>query len=118
MSIIRIQKNTLDIDTNWGDNGSVKFTDNPETFTIDHFSGASTSDSSILSFSVTPTDSQVPFLNKTEFVQVIRNKVDVSANGPSQKSAKDAGVLKKSQDLPISPKQMPLGFIELKDKEE
>jgi len=121
MSVIRVKKSTLAIDTDWGDSGSADFLSFPDTFSIDHFSGASTADTGTLSFTLKPASKQLPMMYEPDFVSVVRQKIDITTVGPDKQDATDADYDVGKHDykgrLPRQRKQLPLGVSELKGEE-
>jgi len=118
MSVIRIQKNTLNVDSTWGDSGGVDYVDSPIAMTIDHYAGGTTGASNLLAFTISSFDKQISYLKEIDIVPVVRGKIDITATGPSKQSATNADIDNGSvfpvDKLPKTPKTMPFGFTELK----
>jgi len=121
MPVIRIKKSTLEIDTAWADEGGANFLSSPDAFSIDHFSGASTSSDNTLLFTLKPASKQIPFMDEPEFVSVVRQKIDITSTGPDKQEVTDTDYDVGEHDykgrLPRHRKQLPLGVFELKSEE-
>ena len=75
-------------------------------------------DEMTLSFLITPTAKQVPYLKPEDYSLVIREKVDLSATGPYERTIadedKDVGQHNYKNKYPYRPRGLTSDFIELK----
>jgi len=96
-------------------------TDLSDSMSIDHFNDVVKNSNAEIIFTISATDSQIPFIDEEEFCIVIREKVDLSAQGPNdviiKNINKDVGNKSYKDFKPYSPVELPPGFIELKGKE-
>lgn len=90
-----------------------------DAFAICNTLDSSLNDSFTLNFSISPATKQIPFLKPEEFAVVIREKVDLTAVGPYEKTLvdenKDKGQHNYKDKVPYRPRSLTEGFIELKN---
>jgi len=89
-----------------------------ESLTIDHFSDVIKSAEGEFEFVISATNCQIPEIDEVEFAVVIREKVDMTAQGPNdvtiKERDKDSGTKDFKDHRPCIPTDLPPGFIELK----
>lgn len=113
MQTIKLNKNSLSlIDLI---NVSVNESD---AFIVDNSLDSLRQDNFVLSFIISPAIKQIPFLKPEEFAVTIREKVDLTAVGPYEKTLvdenKDKGQHNYKDKVPYRPRSLTEGFIELK----
>ncbi len=89
-----------------------------DAFVVTSFLDSTNSDNYILQFSVTPATKQIPYIKTEEFAITIREKVDLTAVGPYEKTlvdqGKDKGQHNYKDKSPYRPRSLTEGFKELK----
>lgn len=85
-----------------------------ESMTIDHYNDTIKSAEGEIEFIISATDNQIPEINNPEYCVVIREKVDLTAQGPNDVMIKNRD--KDNLHKPYIPVDLPTGFIELKGK--
>lgn len=113
-SIVKFNKNGLDTDTQC----FVKklFIENASDFTILQYADNTKSYSYTVPFEISVADIHAPYI-KEEMVLVIREKVDLTAQGPNdtiiKNIGKDLGGEENIDSSPRRPKDLPPGFQEV-----
>jgi len=92
-----------------------------EAMTIDHFADVIKTDEGEIEFVISGTNCQIPEIEDLDFCVVIREKVDMTAQGPNDVMIKDREQDSGNKDFkdhkPSVPVDLPPGFVELKGKE-
>lgn len=95
---------------------------NVSSMVIQHLFDGTLSGSSDLPFELDVSKKHVPFLNDPEFMVVIKERVDVTSQGPYDEvisnSGEDFGRYNARKSKPRAPWALPNGFTELKGKDE
>lgn len=86
-----------------------------EGLTIDQYNDIIKSSEGEVAFIISSTNFQIPTINEIEYSVVIREKVDMTAQGPNDTTIKKRG---KDSDIALQdPVDLPPGFIQLKGKQ-
>jgi len=89
-----------------------------EAMTIDHYSDVIKTAEGEIEFIISSTNCQIPAIDEVEYAVVIREKVDLSSNGPNDVLIKEKNKDTKTKDFkdhkPCVPTSLPPGFIQLK----
>jgi len=91
-----------------------------ESLTIDHYADVIKNYEGEIEFVISATNCQIPEIEDPEYCVVIREKIDLTAQGPNdvmiKERDKDVGNKDYKDHKPYIPVDLPTGFIELKGK--
>jgi hypothetical protein len=85
-----------------------------EAMTLDHYADTIKSAEGEVEFTICATNCQIPEIDDVDYCVVIREKVDLTAQGPNDKIITERD--KDNNSSPYVPVDLPPGFIELKGK--
>jgi hypothetical protein len=92
-----------------------------DSMAIDHYADTIKTAEGEISFQISATNCQIPEIDEVEYAVVIREKVDLTAQGPNdvmiKNRDKDTGNKNYKDHVPYIPVDLPPGFIELKGKQ-
>jgi hypothetical protein len=92
-----------------------------EGLTIDHFSDVIKTAEGEIEFVISSTNCQIPEIDDIEYAVVIREKIDMSAQGPNDVMIKERDKDIKNKNFkdhkPCIPTDLPPGFIQLKGEQ-
>jgi len=86
-----------------------------EGLTLDHYNDVIKTSEGEIAFTISATNFQIPTINEIEYSVVIREKVDMTAQGPNDTTIKERG--KDSDTALQNPVDLPPGFIQLKGRQ-
>ena len=83
---------------------------------LSHYLDSVNADHSTLTFTISTTSTQIPFLNNPDFYVAIREKVDLTMDNVYNQvyEDKDIGSENYRDGTPYQPRYLPFNFIELK----
>ena len=117
MQLLKFNKNTFALI----DSVSLSMTES-EAMTISDYLDSYRNDSCDLPFSIKTSSKQIPFLNEEDFAISVRERVDLTATGPYERTIadenKDIGQHNYKNKSPYRPRALTEGFIELKDEKQ
>ena len=92
-----------------------------DSLTIDHYSDVIKNAEGEIEFVISSTNCQIPEIDDVEYAVVIREKVDMTAQGPNdvliKERDKDNGNKNFKEHRACIPTDLPPGFIQLKGKQ-